>query len=251
MGDLSVISEREKLEFESLPEFIREPYTARRESFMPPPPSKAQRPEEKLHALEEKLGPVWHKHQSFEPNFADVEDDLVEISRPRKHEALDTLWAGVDREMLEHPSRSPSFYLTIGFMAGAIISLVGVWGYSLVSHAVTAGGTGDGGKKIVVAGAGSAAQKAPAVDNAAHTTVVNGREVIAPAFSTYEVKAGDTLAGIALKAYHRVSPRLLDTICQVNNLRSAHVLSLGQKLALPEYHPQSSGIASWAASPAM
>jgi nucleoid-associated protein YgaU len=49
---------------------------------------------------------------------------------------------------------------------------------------------------------------------------------------------GDTLAGIALKNYKKVSPRLLDQICRANNMRNANVLSLGQKLTLPEYKAQ-------------
>jgi hypothetical protein len=40
-----------------------------------------------------------------------------------------------------------------------------------------------------------------------------------------------------------VSPRLLDEICKSNNLRNANVLSLGQKLNLPEYHTQTAQIA--------
>jgi LysM repeat protein len=63
-------------------------------------------------------------------------------------------------------------------------------------------------------------------------------DVIMPTTPTYEVKTGDTLAGIALIAYKRASPRLLDEICRANNMRNANVLSLGQKLVLPEYRPQ-------------
>jgi nucleoid-associated protein YgaU len=71
----------------------------------------------------------------------------------------------------------------------------------------------------------------------------SGGEVVAPGSGSYQVQTGDTLAGIALKNYKRVSPRLLDEICKANNLRNANVLSLGQKLALPEYHTQPAQIA--------
>jgi LysM repeat protein len=63
-------------------------------------------------------------------------------------------------------------------------------------------------------------------------------EAITPAEPTYEVQSGDTLAAIALRNYKRVSPRLLDEICLANNMKNANVLSLGQKIVLPVYHPQ-------------
>ncbi|HEY9867987.1 MAG TPA: LysM domain-containing protein, partial [Candidatus Obscuribacterales bacterium] len=78
--------------------------------------------------------------------------------------------------------------------------------------------------------------------------MVGGSEVIVPAYPTYEVKSGDTLAAIAIKAYRKVSPRLLDEICRANGMRNANVLSLGQRLVLPEYRPQSSQIAAGAGS---
>jgi nucleoid-associated protein YgaU len=99
-------------------------------------------------------------------------------------------------------------------------------------------------KKIVLAeGANRASSQGKAKSKDASTTVVtkanltNTQEVIVPVASTYEVKEGDTLAGIALHAYKRVSPRLLDTICKANNMRNANVLTLGQKIVLPEYRP--------------
>lgn len=207
-GETPVINcEREKLEFESLPEFIREPYPTPRESYVPPAASRRLTEEE----------------------------DIEEVAAP-KSAALDTLWPGVTHHEPFNPSRkSASFYLTIGFMAGAVVSLVGVWGYSSISHLTIGNNTT---KKVVVA---NGAQTNPA---GGRSTMVGGTEVIAPLYSTYEVKSGDTLAAIALAAYKRVSPRLLDEICKANNMRSADVLSLGQKLALPEYKPQSSQTAA-------
>jgi nucleoid-associated protein YgaU len=72
--------------------------------------------------------------------------------------------------------------------------------------------------------------------------------VVVPLFASYTVKNGDTLASIALQAYKRATPRLLDEICKANGMRNANVLQLGQSLNLPAYHPQARQIASGAAS---
>lgn len=246
-----MISEREKLEFESLPEFIREPYTSGRESYVPPMSAKGSKTKDRFASIDDKFAPIDGKYATLEDKFPDLDNHIEEFTRP-KHEALDTLWPGVDRDFFQPSRRSASFYLTVGFMTGTFVSLLGVFGYSLVSHAMLANATTDGAKKIVVAGGQPAAQNAPAAPaGSARTTVVNGSEVLIPAFSTYEVKTGDTLAGIAFKAYKRVSPRMLDEICKANNMRSANVLSLGQTICLPEYHPQSSKVAAGASSPSM
>lgn len=221
-----MISEREKLEFESLPEFIREPYSSVRESYIPPaaPPKTYSRDAE------------WD--EPVAPKSVTRERERERDHAP-KTAALEALWPGVNQDFLHDSKKSPSFYLTLGFMAGAIVSLIGVWGYAMVNHTVTTALGGD--KKIVVAGQPSATAAAQAVAGSALTTTASGgNEVITPSYSEWEVKSGDTLAAIALAAYKRVSPRLLDEICKANGMRSANVLSLGQKLVLPQYRPQTS-----------
>ncbi len=49
----------------------------------------------------------------------------------------------------------------------------------------------------------------------------------------HEVQSGDTLAVIARRNCKHASPRLLDEICRANGMRNANVLSLGQKITLP------------------
>ena len=247
-GVLQVISEREKLEFESLPEFIREPYSAGREAYIPVTSVHSSKRDSKFVSIYENFDPVDVKSSPATNRFPELDNQIDELEHP-KNEALDTLWPGVDHDFFQPNRRTPSFYLTIGFIAGAFLSLLGVCGYSCINHAIVVGSFGEGGKKIVVAGGQAATQKA--ADNGAHTTVVNGTEVLRPVFTSYEVKSGDTLAGIAFKAYKRVSPRMLDEICKANSMRSANVLSLGQQLVLPEYHIQPSQIAASTSMPAM
>ena len=76
-----------------------------------------------------------------------------------------------------------------------------------------------------------------------------GGDLIIPLATTYEVQSGDTLAVIALRNYKHASPRLLDEICRANGMRNANVLSLGQKITLPEYHRQTSQVASTTSNP--
>lgn len=205
-----MISEREKLEFESLPEFIREPYQPVKEPYAQPSAVKRAYTPSKRSLLE------------------DLEDE--EIPLPKTAE-LEALWPGVNHDFLQAPRKTPSFYLSIGFLAGAVVSLLVCWIFAAFNH-VPANVSKLIDKKIFWAGGTSKSNQA--VPQAA------AGDVIVPAYPTYEVKDGDTLAGIALQAYKRVSPRLLDEICRANEMRSAHVLRLGQKLILPEYRMQTS-----------
>ncbi len=203
----ALISEREKLEFESLPEFVREPRTSARDSYTARPP--VQQPE------------------------------ASEFPLPKSAE-LEALWPGVSSDFLHSPRKSASFYLTLGFMGGAIVSLIGVWGVSAVTHVAS----NPSSKKEIVVAAGSqatisGAPSSPVVTAAGSTDP----EVLLPISPTCEVGNGDTLAGIALKHYKRATPRLLDEICRANGMRNANVLNLGQKLVLPVYRPQTRQIA--------
>lgn len=200
-----MISEREKLEFESLPEFVREP-----------------RPSREVY--------------NSKPQ---VSDD-VEAALPKSAE-LEALWPGVNHEFLHAPRKGASFYLTIGFMVGAVVSLIGVWGISIVTHFASSPHSTN---KEIIVDKGQPATTSGAVSGGAAVATSGDPEVIFPASPTIEVGPGDTLAAIALRNYHRATPRLLDEICRANNMRNANVLSLGQKLALPEYRPQSRQVAT-------
>jgi len=219
-----MISEREKMEFESLPEFVREPYSPTREPYAAPSSVKRGSIEPKI-----------PKRPLFEES---VEEKAESFTLPKSAE-LEALWPGVNHhDFLHSPRKTPSFYLTIGFMSGAVVALIVCWAYSgLFQGALSSFKSLD--KKVVVAGehSGNAREQHAAVSN--RPTPSGNGELIVPMYPTYEVREGDTLAGIALQAYKRVSPRLLDEICRANDMRSAHVLNLGQKIILPEYRLQS------------
>lgn len=154
---------------------------------------------------------------------------------------LEALWPGVHHELIQSAKRTPSFYLMLGFMAGAVVSLLSVWGYSAVSTRMVANADAQA-KQIVVAG--GVKPEAPRDASGVEVKNVDPNAAIVPISNEYEIKPGDTLVMIAMKNYKKVTPRLLDEIVKTNGLKSANMLSLGQKLQLPAYKPQSSKIAA-------
>lgn len=149
-----------------------------------------------------------------------------------KSDELEALWPGVQHQdiMHMHPvKRTPSFYIMMGFIGGAIVSLLGVWGVSMTSQQVTANNKTD--NSILVA----KADKLDTSSNPMTAKNVDPNAELVPISESYVVKSGDTLVSIALKNYRKVTPRLIDSIVEQNNLKNANVLNLGQKLTLPTY----------------
>lgn len=210
----AISCDRDRLEFEGLPEYVREGDEPKKEirNAMPA------------------------KSQDKGPRIFKDEDE----SDDQHNEILETLWPGVHQEFTQPSRRGPSFYLTIGFMAGAAMCMVMVWAYSFITSYIAAT-VGSPDKQIVVT---QRAGKQQVVGNSKTATVPVAGDAILPLAAVYEVAEGDTLAGIALKNYKHVSPRLLDEICKANGMRNANVLSLGQKLNLPEYHRNSNQVAA-------
>ena len=221
-GSAVLLNDNEKLDFDSVPEYVREPRS--RDSYV----SKA----------------------------CYVED---EVEPHAKSAEIETLWPGLSADFLHGNShkRQPSFYWSLGFVSGIVASVLSVGvvygGIQLFSQHKDLGAA-----QIVVAGGKSvnvtqAKRELTTVNGAAVVTTrvatsVGDPDLIVPLFNSYTVKTGDTLASIAVQAYKRATPRLLDEICKANNMRNANVLSLGQTLNLPQYRPQARQIASGAAS---
>jgi len=210
-------AEREALELESIPEYLSDSQLPSREAAV----SMASR--------------VFTEREQARPEIQSNVSQARIDREPEKSDELEALWPGVHHDFAPQNRRAPSFYITLGFMGGAIISLVSVFGYSSVSNLVAHNN-----------GSNATTAVADAPKQVAQPTAIRtqgGGEVLVPATAQIQVQTGDTLAAIALRNYKRVSPRLLDEICKTNNLRNANVLSLGQKLTLPEYHTQANQIA--------
>jgi LysM repeat protein len=210
-------SGKDPAELETLPEYIRESKGRSRETY-------------------EFTAPRYQTREIASDRYQSDIVATVDDSEPvapvasSKGDMLETLWPGVHHELTQPAKRSGSFYLTIGFMAGAFISLIGVWVIGTVSPMVTSA------SKPAPATVTQSAKSSGAADQK------GSGEAIVPLVSTYEVQSGDTLAKIAYQNYKHCSPRLLDEICQANKLASANVLNMGQKLVLPEYHPNQAKI---------
>lgn len=170
----------------------------------------------------------------------DLLETNQEVLETQKSDELEVLWPGVHHELIPNAKRTPSFYMMLGFIGGAVVSLAVVGVYSLASAKI-ADGSGANAKSIVIA-KGAVSNAAP--KETMNSNTVDPSSVIVPVSSTYEVKTGDTLASIALTNYKKVTPRLIDAIVEHNKLKSAHMLGLGQKLNLPPYQTQTSKLAS-------
>lgn len=206
----TIDSEQDSLEFDSVPEFLRDAQLPNRDNAV-------------------RIASRMFNQKTMEEQMSNLPP--IESEAPKSDE-LEALWPGVHtdhHDFTPKAKRGPSFYLSVGFAGGAVISLIGVFAAFSVNNWVVANNKVDNKTVIAAAPAGTA-------QPAAQSTVAVGDALI-PASPQYEVQAGDTLAGIAYKNYKRVSPRLLDEIVKANGMRSANVLNLGQKLNLPEYHP--------------
>jgi LysM repeat protein len=197
--------ERETINFDSIHEYLRESNLPTRDAA------------------------VSMSSNLFNQRQMNVEETSSEHEPPKTDE-LEALWPGVHHDFPQQgPStKSASFYLSVGFAAGALLSIVGIFGYFSVSHLVTAkAAPAPNANQVLVAGVPAGPQGG---------TATGSGDVLVPTTGSYQVQPGDTLAGIAVRNYKKVSPRLLDEICKANNMRNANVLSLGQKIVLPEYH---------------
>ncbi len=247
-----MISEEDKLEFESLPEFVREPKPARehyssRPSYSQPKASAAAAiasgavaaagtaaavATSAAAAVASKIAAATAtKAAPSEPLYTE------RLSPGAKNAELEALWPGVGHDVFHSvPRKSSSNSFFPGFISGVAVTLAILGISQFASHMVATAPTS---KEIIVA------QAAKTPGKPGETAVKPGEPAaIIPLAPVYQVGSGDTLAGIALKNYHRATPRLLDEICKANNMANANVLNLGQKLRLPDYHPQSRQIAT-------
>lgn len=209
--------DQEKLEVDGLPEYVRDSESSQRESRSSLSTRSEVRPSQK-------------DTGGFPNIFAEAETP--------KSDELETLWPGVHQDFFHSPKRTPSFHLMVGFLAGAVVSMVCISGYSIVSGMIAKAGSGQPNKQVAAAPATTTAAPAPVPQG------VDPSAVLKPAHPTVEVLNGDTLAAIALREYGKATPRLLDAICKANGMRNANFLNLGQKLNLPEYLPQSAQVAA-------
>lgn len=222
----TVIESKEKqLDVDSIAEYVRDEDTTKsqpksyiKDSFNP-----ASEVISVARALKSAVLPVQTSGGGGQSQRAAIPGENVNSSKP---DVLETLWPGVHQDFSHSVTvkRAPSYYLTLGFMGGAVIALIVAGSFTAISSFFA---------NYIKA---SSALNQNKVSTTVASDATSNTGVRVPLASTYEVQDGDTLAGIALQNYKHISPRLLDEICKANNLTDANVLSTGQKLVLPEYH---------------
>lgn len=224
--------DQEKLEVDGLPEYVRDSEVSSREAFVSiSTKSLAEREAQRIASSE-------RQSQRDTGSFGHL---YAEPETPKTDE-LEALWPGVHQDFLHSPKRTPSFYMMLGFLAGAVVSMAAIWGYTAVSTLVA-----QNAHPHTAVAAANAPQAAPQ----AGVNVPQGGDpgaVLKPNHNAVEVQSGDTLAAISLREYGKATPRLLDAICKANGLKNANFLHLGQKLDLPSYQPQSAQVAASSAA---
>ena len=164
---------------------------------------------ERVHALDELI-----------PNKAAYYDSSPGVYlRSDKDRELDILWQGF--KINHREERSPGFYLTAGFITGALcaIFLAFMLNFSMPKNETTAGNN-----------FWNKSQPKTTV-NVTPSTPLDSAEITKT--TQYVIKSGDTLGAIAYKFYGNSSPSKIAKIQSVNKLRTPDDLQINQKLIIP------------------
>jgi len=142
--------------------------------------------------------------------------------RSDQDKELDVLWQGF--KVNHREERSPGFYLSIGFITGAICAV-------LITLIINMGTPNKDNvsdlnlwKKATTKTTTSTVNIAPS--SAVETTV-------APQTTEYVVKSGDTLGAISYKFYGVSTPEKIQKIQDANKMSSPDDLQINQKLVIP------------------
>ncbi len=232
--------EQDKLELDGLPEYVRESEASSRDAFVSISTKSLAEREAQRTPTGSYVGTnsEYAYHRDSQRDTGGFNRVTTEVEAPKADE-LEALWPGVHQDFLHSPKRTPSFYMMLGFMGGAMVSMIVVWCFAGVSQLT------HGSDKVQTASASGPVQAGQPAAPAVATTPQGGdpSAVLVPTHNTVTISPGDTLAAVALREYKRVSPRLLDEICRSNGLKNANFLNLGQKITLPNYQAQATQMA--------
>lgn len=139
--------------------------------------------------------------------------------RSEQDRELDVLWQGF--KVNHREERSPGFYMTTGFITGAICAI-------LMTLVINLGAPSK--ENISDLNLWNKANTKPTVNVAPSSKI----ETAGTAKTTeYKVKSGDTLGAISYKFYGVDSPSKISRIQTVNNLKSQDDLQIDQTLIIP------------------
>jgi len=139
--------------------------------------------------------------------------------RSEQDRELDVLWQGF--KVNHREERSPGFYMTVGFVTGAICTI-------LMTLIINMGAPSK--DNISDLNLWKNANTKPTVNVAPSTKTETVNSVKT---TEYQVKSGDTLGAIAYKFYGISNPDKINRIQTANNLKSPDDLQIDQKLIIP------------------
>ena len=132
---------------------------------------------------------------------------------------LDVLWQGF--KVNHREERSAGFYLTVGFITGAICSI-------LMTFVINLGAPSK--ENISDLNLWKKATTKPTINVAPSSQTETGAT---GKTTEYQVKSGDTLGAIAYKFYGVDSPSKINKIQIANNLKTPDAIQINQKLIIP------------------
>lgn len=146
--------------------------------------------------------------------------------RPNKEKELDVLWQNFRVNQKEE--KSPGIYLVTGFIAGAIAMLIMT---TLLSFSVN-------NEPSDMISTEPVKEKAklnfiPSDKSIKDVSSTEQKAMVSGNNESYQVKQGDTLAGIVVRFYGKYDVSKIEKIKQVNGLTNENSLKLGQSLIIP------------------
>ena len=181
-------------------------------------------------------------------NNEPVSDDSPEVYvRQNKDKELDMLWKDFK---LPRGERSPIIYLGMGFITGVVVTLIvsAFIGMSSGNFHIKSADTEPASVETTVT---APVQQETAVQESANETETettakkfglfgaksgsseNSQTTAVQSNKEYEVQSGDTMEKIVRQFYGTYSGDKVEAIMNLNNMKDANKLSIGQKLLIP------------------
>lgn len=163
-----------------------------------------------------------YRRQGYDSNTPSV------YVRPSKEKELDILWQNF--KINQKSEKSPSVYLGIGFVAGAVSMLILM---ALVGFSAK-GITSDSESVPAPAKVKSEKVKLNFIPSNAQEQVANEGITSSPkANETYTVKNGDTMGAILVRFYGAETRENRIKVMNANGIKNPNKISIGQKLIIP------------------
>lgn len=142
--------------------------------------------------------------------------------RPNKERELDVLWQNF--KVNQKNDKSPSIYLAVGFIIGAVVMLILTVMISFSANGIRA-----------VQDNMNSAPAPVKKEKLSLNFIPSSAEKEEPAAinEVYTVQSGDTMESILIRFYGSYSKEKESLVLKTNNMTNPNKLSIGQKLTIP------------------